>query len=323
MFKIGNLEIEHRAIPAPMASFTDIAFRKLMDEIGYTGFMVTELISAEGIRRRQDRTLQMLQGFDYKTPQLVQIFGDDPEAFVEAARFIENETNFSGIDLNMGCPAPKIIRKGAGAALLREPQKVASIVRAVRSSVTLPLTVKIRLGFNDVNVFEIVDILSGEGVDAIAVHFRLKADRYLGQAKWEYAAQIRERFEGIFIGNGDLLHASEVREKLEIVDAVMIGRGAIRNPLIFAEIAGVDLGEIDLQWCVDRLIELIIQYYPPKLQLPRIKGFARFLFFGRRGCKKIRNEVYTAKTLEAVCDLLKDLDLGEDVTGISGLGGPS
>ncbi|MCP4220856.1 MAG: tRNA-dihydrouridine synthase family protein, partial [bacterium] len=263
----------------------------------------TEMISAEGLRRKQTRTLAMLETFDYKTPQFVQLFGAGPEELVEAAKFIENETNYSGIDINMGCPAPKIIRKGSGSALLQEPAKIAAIVRALKTNIKLPLTVKIRLGFNDVNVFEIADILQNEGADAVAVHFRTRADRYAGQAKWEYAAQLKERLNTVLIGNGDLLTVEEVKKRLEVVDAVMIGRGAVRNFLIFAELAGV-ADNYDNKWAVLRLIDLIEKYYPPKLRLPRLKAFARFIFFGRKGCKKIRQEVYTSTSYDQVREIL-------------------
>ena len=300
MLKIGNLDLQYTAMPSPMASFTDIAYRKLIDEIGYAGFMVTEMISAEGLRRKQERTLAMIKSSDFKSPQFVQLFGSEPGQFVDAAKYLENETNYSGIDINMGCPAPKVIRKGAGAALLKEPDRIAAILRALKSSTRLPVTVKIRLGYDQVNVFDIIDILDAEGADAVTVHFRLKADRYRGQAKWEYAPLIKERIKTVFIGNGDILTACEAREKLQAktVDAVLIGRGAVRNPLIFAEIAGADTGHMDIKWSVNRLLELIREYYPPKLQLPRVKAFARFLFFGRKSCKRIRNNIYVSTTFE-------------------------
>ncbi len=187
MLKLGNLEIKYHAMPSPMASVTDIAFRKLLDEIGYTGYMVTEMISAEGLRRNQEKTLEMIKPFEFRSPQFLQLFGSEPEEFVDAAKYIENETNYSGIDINMGCPAPKVMRKGGGAALLQEPVRMAAIMKALKSSTKLPVTVKIRLGFDQVNVFEIAEILDQEGADAITVHFRLKSDRYRGEAKWEYA----------------------------------------------------------------------------------------------------------------------------------------
>jgi tRNA-dihydrouridine synthase B len=312
MMKIGNLDIKYRAMPAPMASFTDIAYRKLMDEMGYTGFIVTEMISAEGLRRKQKRSLDMIKLFDFKTPQFIQLFGSEPEPLAEAAKYIENETAYSGIDINMGCPVPKVVRRGAGSALLKDPGRAAAIVRALKKSISLPVTVKIRLGFNEVNVFEVAQILDREGADAIAVHFRLKSDGYKGQARWEYAPLIKERIKTLLIGNGDILTAAEAKEKLNVVDAVMIGRGAVRNPLIFAEIAGAPVSDMDLKWSINRLLELIREYYPPKFQLSRAKAFARFLFSGRIGCKKIRTNVHAATTFEEAEKHLLEMNI-EDV----------
>ncbi|HLP44707.1 MAG TPA: tRNA-dihydrouridine synthase family protein [Candidatus Kapabacteria bacterium] len=309
MLKIGNLEIKYNAMPSPMAAFTDIAYRKLMDEIGYTGFIVTEMISAEGLRRKQTKTMDMIKLFDFKTPQFIQLFGSEPDAIVEAAKYIENETAYSGIDINMGCPVPKVVRRGSGSALLKEPTRAAAIVRALKKNISLPVTVKIRLGFNEVNVIEVARMLDQEGADAIAVHFRLKSDGYKGQARWEYAPLIKDRVKTLLIGNGDILTAVEAKEKLNTVDGVMIGRGAVRNPLIFKETAGVPVGDLNLEWGINRLLELIQEYYPPRLQLSRAKAFARFLFAGRIGCKKIRTHVHASTTFEEAKRHLMEMNL--------------
>lgn len=312
MLKIGNIDIKYRAMQSPMASFTDIAYRKLLDEIGYTDFIVTEMISAEGLRRKQTRTMEMIKLFDFKTPQFIQLFGSEPEAIGEAAKYIENETAYSGIDINMGCPVPKVVRKGSGSALLKDPARAAAIVKALKKSISLPVTVKIRLGFNEVNVFEVARMLDQEGADAIVVHFRLRSDGYKGRARWEYAPLIKEQVKTILIGNGDILTAAEAKEKLNIVDAVMIGRGGVRNPLIFPEIAGVPIGDSDLKWNINRLLELIQEYYPSRLHLSRVKAFARFLFAGRSGCKKIRTNVHAATTFEEAKKHLLEMKL-EDI----------
>jgi tRNA-dihydrouridine synthase B len=299
-FKIGNLNIKYRVMPAPLASLTDLSFRKLLDEIGYTGYMVTEMISAEGLRRNQAKTLAMIRPGDFNSPQFVQLFASKPEPFVDAVKFIENETPFAGIDINMGCPAHKVTKKGGGSALLKDPTMVASIVREVKKSTRLPVTVKIRIGFNLVNVLEIVKILEEEGADAIAVHFRLRADMYLGDAKWEYAPKIREilKKETVFIGNGDVKTPEEAGKRLTEADGLMIGRGAVENPLIFAQIAGASKPSINMKWVYHRLIELVEEYYTPDFRLSRIKAYTRFLFSNRPNIKRIRQNIYTSKTFE-------------------------
>ncbi len=223
--KIGNLHLKHRTILAPMASLTDIVFRRVVDEIGGVGLMVTELISAEGLRRKQNKTLSMIRSFDFKTPQFIQLFGSEPESFTDAVKYIEEETDFSGIDINMGCPVRKIIKKRAGAALLKDPKKIGEICRKVRKVISIPFTVKIRLGYEEENVFEILKVLENEGVDAVTVHFRLKTDRYSSEARWEYAERIKERSGLRIIGNGNILNRDEALERLNIVDGIMIGRG--------------------------------------------------------------------------------------------------
>lgn len=299
MLKIGNLDIKYHAMPAPLASITDIVFRKLLDEIGYAGYMVTEMISAEGLRRQQTKTLDMIRPGDFKTPQFIQLFGSEPGPFVDAVKYVENETEFCGVDINMGCPAHKVTRKDAGAGLLKNPRQIAKIMQEIKKNTRLPITAKIRLGFTGVNVFEIVKILEQEGADAITVHFRLQTDRYSQKAKWNYAPLIKEKIKNtVFIGNGDIKTAADAKEKLKIVDGVMIGRGAVINPLIFPEIANVNTENRNLKWVYKRLLELVEEHYTPKFRLPRIKAYARFLLSTREHSKKKRQQIYTSKTFE-------------------------
>lgn len=284
---------------APLASITDIVFRKLLDEIGYVGFMVTEMISAEGLHRHQTKTLDMIRPGGFKTPQFIQLFAPEPGPFVDAIKFVENETEFCGVDINMGCPAYKVIKKNAGAALLKNPRQIAAIMQKIKRNTHLPITVKMRLGFTEVNVFEIVKILDEEGADAITVHFRLQADRYSQKAKWHYAPLIKEKIKNIvFIGNGDIKTTADAKEKLKIVDGVMIGRGAVINPLIFPEIANLNTENLNLKWVYKRLLELVEEHYASKFRLPRIKAYARFLLSTREHSKKKRQQIYTSKTFE-------------------------
>ncbi len=291
--KIGNLDIKYPAVLSPMAALTDIVYRRLLDEIGGVGFMVSEMISAEGIRRGNRKTVEMMRSFDFKSPQFLQLFGPEPDAMADAARFVENETSFSGIDINMGCPATKVVKRDAGSALLKNPGQIARIVRAVRNNTSLPLTVKIRLGFTKVNVLEVVDVLESEGIDALTIHFRLRAERYDVPANWGYAAEIKNRFSSPLIGNGDIFSAAQALEKLDVVDGVMVGRGAIEDPLIFHKIAGISpvpgMTEI-----IKRLMELIVEYYPEKFWLLRLKAYTRFIVAKRPNAKKIRQKIYTA-----------------------------
>ncbi len=319
MLKIGHLEIKTNAMLAPLAALTDIVFRRLIDEIGFAGFMVTEMISAEGLRRMQTKTLGMIQPAAFKSPQFIQLFGGEPQPFIDAVKYVENETDYKGIDINMGCPATKVIKRGAGAALLKTPLQIAAIVREIKQNTHLPITVKIRLGFQVVNVFEIVKILEEEGADAITVHFRLRCQGYSGQADWQYAPLIRQQLkkETVFLGNGDIKTATDAHEKMQIVDGVMIGRGAVINPLIFAEIAGAvpptgdGPGHLNMKWVYYRLLELIEEHYPPDMRLNRIKAFARFIFSNRKFSKVIRHQIYTCSGYDAAKELFRSIMLDE------------
>lgn len=291
-----------------MASLTDIVFRRVVDEIGGVGLMVTEVISAEGLRRKQNKTLSMIRSFDFNTPQFIQLFGSEPEPFIDAVKYIEEETDFSGIDINMGCPVRKIVKKKAGAALLKDPKKIREICRKVRKVTSIPFTVKIRLGYEEENVFEILKVLENEGVDAVTVHFRLKTDRYSSEARWEYAERIKERSGLKIIGNGNILNRDEALERLNIVDGIMIGRGAISNPFIFAEMQDEMPDSENKKEITERIIALVEEYYPPELRLLRIKAFTKYLALGKPYIKKIKHKIYAAKTFDDVKQFFRELD---------------
>ena len=306
--KIGNLHLKYRTILAPMASLTDIVFRRVVDEIGGVGLMVTELISAEALRRKQKKTLSMIRPFNFNTPQFIQIFGSEPEPLIDAVKYIERETDFSGIDINMGCPVRKVIKKRAGAALLKHPKKIGEICRQVRKVISIPFTVKIRLGYEEENVFEILKVLENEGVDAVTVHFKLKTDKYGSKAKWEYAEKIKEWSGLKIIGNGNILNRDEALEKLNIVDGIMIGRGAINNPFIFAEIQDEIISPVYKKEIIERIMTLVEEYYPPELRLLRIKAFTKYIAFDQPNIKIVRHKVYASKSFDDVKQFFRKLD---------------
>ncbi len=307
LLKIGNLSLKYPTVLAPMASLTDIVFRRAVDEIGGIGLMVTELISAEGLRRKQRRTLDMIRTFDFSTPQFIQLFGTETDAFTESIKFIENETNYDGIDINMGCPARKVTRKGAGAALLTDPPRVLELCRSLKGSTSIPLTVKIRIGYETVNLPDILSVLEDAGVDAVTIHFRLRSENYSGPAHWEYAEGLKEKYSLKLIGNGDISSKNDAMDKLDIVDGVMIGRAAIKNPFIFSEIAGDDPRISDKQQIALRIIELIEEYYPEQLKLARIKAFTKYLTSGKPHSRKIKHEIYRSSSFESVKSLFKTI----------------
>ncbi|MBN1195970.1 MAG: tRNA-dihydrouridine synthase [Candidatus Aminicenantes bacterium] len=295
--QIGSLSLASPYVLAPMASLTDVAFRCLVSEMGGVGLLITEMISAEGLLRRNQRTMEMIRNSNDTTPVFIQLFGENPDAMAEAARMVAAETGFDGIDINMGCPAGKVIRKGAGAALMKDPAKAAKIVAAARHAAPdLPLTVKMRLGFDRVNAPVFLEAIQAEGVDAVIVHFRLQCHRYRVPADWSHAGSLRHIARVPLVGNGDVMTEADARMRLAQVDGVMIGRGAIMDPLIFHRLAGGN-GSVDLEErVIPRLLELIETHYPEPMRLGRLKALTRFLVSGRHMSRRYRQAIYTATT---------------------------
>ena len=308
MLQIGTLELEQPLILSPMAALTDAVFRGLIDEIGGVGAMVTEMVSAESLRRRHPRTMEMVKPgvSSPKAPQFVQLFGADAEAMAEAARIVE-EFAYAGIDLNMGCPAIKVVRTGAGAALLKDVPQLAAIVRRVRRATRRPLSVKIRLGYHAVNVLESSQAVAAEGADALTVHFRLQNDGYGRKARWDLASEIKSRLRIPLIGNGDIQTAVDARERLRLVDGVMIGRGAMANPFIFREISGRPTVGGDHGWLIRRLLERLELHYPERMRLRRLKGLLRFFNAGQMLTRSLKKPVFLTQDYDLAKAYLLEL----------------
>ncbi|MFD1901694.1 tRNA dihydrouridine synthase DusB [Enterococcus termitis] len=233
MWKIGNIEIPNRVVVAPMAGISNAAFRVTVKEFG-AGLVVCEMISDKGIQHRNKKTLEMLYIDDREYPLSVQIFGGNKENLVEAAKFVEENTKAAIIDINMGCPVNKVIKAEAGAKWLLDPNKVYEMVEAVSSAVSLPVTVKMRTGWDDDHLFAVENALAAEkaGASAIAMHGRTRVQMYEGKANWEILKEVKRHLTIPFIGNGDVKTPEDAKRMLDYVgvDGVMIGRAALGNP---------------------------------------------------------------------------------------------
>jgi tRNA-dihydrouridine synthase B len=222
-----------------MAGYTDAAMRSLCLEMG-AGAVYTELTSAEGIRRESEKTFQVLETGQAEHPIAGHIFGRDPDAMADAARYIEQTGQFDWIDLNCGCPVKKVVSRGAGAALLKELPLLGKIVETVKAAVSLPVSVKTRIGFNHETAshLEIARVVEQSGADLIAVHARLAKYFHGGDPDWEKLAEMRQHLSIPLLGNGGILTPEDAENMLRIgqVDGIMIGRGAIGNPWIFADL---------------------------------------------------------------------------------------
>ena len=233
MWKIGDVEIPNRVVVAPMAGISNSAFRVTVKEFG-AGLVVCEMISDKGLHFKNKKTLEMLHIEEVEHPISLQVFGGQKETLIEAAKFVEANTTADIIDINMGCPVNKIIKAEAGAKWLLDPNKVYEMVSAVSSAVSIPVTVKMRIGWDEEHVFAVENALAAEkaGASAIAMHGRTRTQMYEGKANWDVLRQVNDVLTIPFMGNGDVRTPEDAKRMLEEVgcDAVMIGRAALGNP---------------------------------------------------------------------------------------------
>ncbi len=243
--KIGSIELQNPVALAPMAGMTDTAFRRLVKRQGGCGLVVTEMVSSEGLVRGIDRTLEYAEYTEEERPVSVQIFGGDPAVMAGAAQVVEG-MGADIVDVNMGCPVPKIAKHHAGCSLMREPEHAAAIVRAMTSAVRIPVTVKMRAGWNDteVNAPELARMVEGAGAAAVTVHGRTAAQSYSGHADWSLVGRVAEAVKIPVFGSGDCVEPGQILERLADgrVSGVLVGRGALRNPWIFAQASAARQG---------------------------------------------------------------------------------
>ena len=236
--KIGKLELENNVFLAPMAGVTDLPFRILCKEMG-CGLVYSEMVSAKGILYDNKNTTELLEIDSKERPVAVQLFGSDPEILGAMAKKIE-QYPIDIIDVNMGCPAPKIVKNGEGSCLMKTPELVGRIVKSLVESQSKPVTIKFRKGFDDdhVNAVEIAKIAEANGASAVAVHGRTREQYYSGKADWDIIKQVKEAVNIPVIGNGDVFTPQDAKNLLEHTgcDAIMVGRGAQGNPWIFKRI---------------------------------------------------------------------------------------
>ena len=291
---------------APMAGITDVVFRELMDENG-AGVLISELVSAKGLLFNSEKTRKMIR--IHSNPQTlvgIQLFGESAEDIIAAASVVE-EGDADFIDLNLGCPVKKVVKKGCGAALMRDPGYLEEFLYSIKRGIGLPLTVKMRTGWSDeeLTIHECVQAAYNAGCEWVAVHGRTRTQGYEGQADWDLIREVKARAKLPIIGNGDIRDATKANLRMQEtgVDAVMIGRGALRNPWIFLECQGEycrdSLSANDL---LGRYLEKLQKFYDHRITMILLKKFSTWLAFGYPGAAAFRRSMFQLTTLRDVLD---------------------
>src|SRR5574344_2125986 len=318
MFKIGNVELKNNIVLAPMAGICNSAYRTIIKEMG-CGLIYAEMVSDKAISYGNEKTIDMLYMTDYERPIAQQIFGSDKESFIKSAKYIYENMHPDIIDINMGCPVPKVaLRAQAGSALLKNPKKVYEIVSAVVKTVPIPVTVKIRSGWDNesINAVEIAKIIEKAGASAITIHPRTRAQGYSGKADWNIIKEVKANVSIPVIGNGDVKSCYDAKRMLDETncDAVMIGRGVLGNPWLVKQcVQYIEHNKIiDGPSYTDRLdmiinhYNLIKKYNDEKTAILEIKTHALWYLKYIPGSKEIKKLIVSIKTENELFDIINN-----------------
>lgn len=319
--KIGNIDVGNKCALAPMAGVTDRAFREICKKFG-VGYVISEMASSKGLLFKSAKTETLLSISEGERPMALQIFGDDPKTMADAAKHIM-KFDPDIIDINMGCPAPKIVNGGSGSALMKNPKLAGEIVKAVSESVTVPVTVKFRKGWDDnnINAIEFAKIIEENGASAICVHGRTREQMYSGKADLDIIKEICKNASIPVIANGDVNSVESYVKMKEYTgcDLVMIGRGSLGSPWIFKKINHYnETGEILPDPTIEEKLEvlkehakLICKYKTERIGMKEARKHASWYFKDIRGAAKLRKmcgELVTYDDLLRLCDIALDME---------------
>lgn len=319
MWKIGNIKIQNQVVLAPMAGVSNPAYMKICEELG-VGYVITELISAEAIVRNNKKTLEMLNGIEkLNIPVAVQLFGSNAVTLAKAAKIITNLYKNVFIDINMGCPVPKVaISAKSGSALLKNPQLVYEIVKTVTENINVPVTVKIRSGWDSasINAVEIAKICEEAGAQAITVHPRTRAQGYTGKADWNVIKEVRNSVHIPVIGNGDIKTPIDAQRMIDETkcDAIMIGRAALGNPfLIKNTVHYLETKELLEEPTKSEKINMLkkhlnylLENKPEKVAMLEIRTQAAYYLKGLKDATTIKQKIFQTKTKEEFLKIINE-----------------
>ena len=308
MFKIGNVEIKNNVVLAPMAGVCNSAFRKIIKEMG-CGLIYAEMVSDKGMIYNSQKTKDMLYVEDIERPISQQIFGSDVDTFVAAAKMVYDIMRPDIIDINMGCPVPKVaVKSQAGSALLKNPEKIREIVTAVVKAVPIPITVKIRSGWDSdhINAIEVAKICEESGASAICVHPRTRSQGYSGKADLDIIKAVKENVSIPVIGNGDIVSVETAKHMLDYTecDAIMIGRGCLGNPWLIKEVvAFLNNGELLLPPSYNEIIDMcfhhmkyLMEIKPEKIAVLEMRSHIAWYIKGMPNSTNIKNMIFKVTT---------------------------
>jgi tRNA-dihydrouridine synthase B len=312
MFSIRNVEINPPLILAPVAGHTDTLFRQVIKGLGGCGLVVSELVSTEGMTRQHERTLHLTRFGESERPISIQIFGSDPERMADSAAMVQG-MGADIVDINVGCPAKKVVRQGGGSYLLRDLPLLEKIFLAVRKSVSIPLTAKIRSGWdhNSINAVEVLKLAEGCGVEALAIHGRTRCAMFAGRAEWSIIKQVKENALIPIMGNGDVFTPADAERMFQEtgVDGVMVARGVLSDPWLIRKcsdrLAGKPAMDASPQERADfiiRLLERIQLETPAPVSLGKMKKMGDYLTKGIRGGAILRGQMHAARTCPELLD---------------------
>ena len=312
--KIGNIKIENNIIIAPMAGITNMAFRELCYEFG-AGLTVMEMVSDKAIFYANKKTLEMLKIDDNYHPISIQIFGSDPKTMEYATKYICSNINVDIIDINMGCPVNKVIKTGAGAALMKNERLAVKIAKTVVKASNKPVTVKMRLGWDkeSINYISLAKKLEKVGISAITLHARTRSQMYQGKADWDAIKKLKESINIPVIGNGDIKSLDDFIKYRKYCDAIMIGRGVVGNPFLIKQIVNYLDGKRNIRITYKQRFNQLLNHTKKLIKLKgeqsaiyEMRGLASHYINGLYNCTKYKNRLSSMKSYDELKKILDD-----------------